>query len=630
MNSKYRCLSFVLALFQLPLVLLAQDYHIQQVPFTAVKINDGFWSPWLSVHANSTLPACIAQMRDSTKRISNFEKAAIYGQGGKKGKFEGTFFDDSDVYKAMEGMAYSLQNKPNPEIEALLDKWIDLMEKAQQPNGYLNTFFILEHDKDYWPEYGRWSDIGRHEMYCGGHLIEAAVAYYNATGKRKFLDIAIKLADHWIDIFGPNKRHWVEGHQEPELALVKLYKVTKQKKYLDFAHWLLEERGHGHEFGPMWESNPIANIDIQSDIPVKDITDVKGHAVRAMYMYSGMADVLANTGDSTYLKALNTVWDDVVLRNMYITGGIGSSNTNEGFVGDYQLPNKTSYCETCSSVGMVFWNSRMNQLSGSTKHADVMERALYNAVLGGVSLSGDRFFYINPLESDGDKHRSRWHGTACCPSNISRFLPQVGNYVYLTTDKEIYVNLYMGSESNLKLGNTPVKLIQKTNYPWAGQVVITIQPETPVEGKIKLRIPEWCKSYTAKLNGKNIDQKNIDSGYLTIDRSWRAGDVILLDLAMPVELVAADPLVKDNIGRRAIQRGPIVYCAEQADNPGIDLNNLTLSNKNKFKLADGDNVLKGIKKLQTSIGKKTITFIPYYAWENRDPGKMIVWMNYKQ
>ena len=621
----------LLFIFSAPIFLQAQEgYSVQQVPFTAVKITDHFWSSWLTNHANNTLPACIGQIRDSTGRISNFEKAAIYGTGGPKAKFTGTFFDDSDVYKVMEGMAYSLQNKPNPEIEALLDKWIALMAQAQQPNGYLNTFFILDHDKDYWAEYGRWSDIGRHEMYCGGHMIEAAVAYYNATGKRKFLDVAIKFADHWIDIFGPNKRHWVEGHQEPELALVKLYHVTKQKKYLDFAHWLLEERGHGYEFGPMWESNPLANIDILTDIPVKDITDVKGHAVRAMYMYSGMTDVMVNTGDSTYLPALNRVWDDVVLRNMYITGGIGSSSTNEGFLNDYELPNKTSYCETCSSVGMVLWNSRMSLLTTNRKYADVMERAMYNAVLGGVSLAADKFFYVNPLESDGKNIRSRWHGTACCPSNIARFLPQVGNYVYMLKENELYVNLYVGSETKLNLGATPVEIKQQTDYPWNGQSIITVDPAVSVEGKIKLRIPEWCKSYTVQLNGKKLDTKELERGYLAIAKTWNKGDIITVDLAMPAELIAADPRVKDNIGRRAIQRGPIVYCAEQVDNPGIDLNNISLNKKNKFKLVEGDGILKGIKKMTTTIGKKKITLVPYYAWENREPGKMIVWMKYAE
>ena len=608
-----------------PLLSSGQGYVVQPVPFTSVKINDVFWTPRLESHVNTTLPVCIAQMRDSTSRISNFEKAA----GLKSGKFEGTFFDDSDVYKAMEGMAYSLQNRPDPEIEAIMDHWSDLIEKAQQPDGYINTFFTLERDKDYWEENGRWSDIGRHEMYCGGHLIEAGVAYYQATGKRKLLDVGIRFADHWMEIFGPGKRHWVEGHQEPELALVKLYHVTGEEKYLRFAHWLLEERGHGHEFGPMWEWNPNANGDIQSDVPVKDIRDVKGHAVRAMYMYSAMADIVANTADSTYMTALHSVWDDVVLRNMYITGAIGASHTNEGFVEDFDLPNKTSYCETCASVGMVFWNHRMNLLLGDAKYADVMERSLYNAVLAGVSLAGDRFFYVNPLESDGDRRRSRWHGTACCPSNISRFMPSVGKYVYTVRENELTVNLYTASQTEAEVGGTVFSIVQQTQYPWDGEIKIRISPETPSNASIRFRIPGWCRSYTAELNGVPIE-KGLDRGYLVLSRQWQKGDEITLDLRMPVEAVAADPRVKANIGKRALQRGPLVYALEQVDNPGIDLESLVFSPRNEYKLLDGTGVLSGIKKLQTRIENTPVTLIPYYAWENREPGKMLVWVNYAE
>lgn len=611
-------------------VLNAQEgYSMREVPFNDVKIKDTFWSGWLTAHATKTIPAVIGQIRDSTARISNFEKAAAKTQGGKKGaKFSGTFFDDSDVYKVMEGISYSLQNNPNPGLEKIMDYWIDIMAMAQQPNGYLYTFFILDRDKDPWDALGPWTDIGRHEMYTGGHMIEAAIAYYKATGKRKFLDIAIKYADHWISIFGPGKRHWVEGHQEPELALVKLYHVTNEKKYLDFAHWLLEERGHGHEFGPMIQGHPESNENIQNDLPVKDIRNATGHAVRAMYMYSGMADIVANTGDSTYVKALSTVWEDIVYRNMYITGGIGSSKDNEGFVADYDLPNKTAYCETCASVGMVFWNKRMNMMFGDAKYASVMERALYNGVLGGVSLNGDKFFYVNPLESDGEHHRQYFHGTACCPTNISRILPSVGGYLYMVKENELFVNLFVGSEAKLTLANTPVVVEQETMYPWEGNVLMTIKPAAPVDGKIKIRIPGWCKKYSLILNNSKLKPAALENGYFVIDRKWVDGDKIVLQMDMPVEIVAADPNVKANVGKRAIQRGPIVYAAEQADNPGMDLEKIKLSHKNKFTISDAGGELKGIKKIQTTIGKNKITFIPYYAWDNREPGKMLVWMNY--
>jgi DUF1680 family protein len=624
-----RIIFFFLAVFQFPAFLYAQHgYPIKRVPLNEVKINDNFWSAWQISYRTGTLPNAITQVRDSTSRISNFEVAA----GVKKGKFNGLVWDDSDVYKVMEGIAYSLQNKPDTALENLMDHWIDLMAKAQRSDGYLVTFYILSKEDDgLGKNLGPFSDIGRHEMYDGGHLIEAAVAYYHATGKTKFLDVAKKLADNWLSLFGPGKRHWAEGHQEPELALVKLYYVTNEKKYIDFARWLLDERGHGYEFGPMWErGKPMSNNNIITDKPVRDITDATGHAVREMYMFSGMTDIVANLNDTTYLPAINSVWDDVTLRNMYITGGIGSTNKNEGFSKDYDLPNKEAYCETCASVGMVLWSSRMNQFFGDAKYANVTERTMYNAAIAGVSLDGVKVNYTNPLESDGNHHRGKQYGIACCPSNIARFLPSIGNYVYLTKDNDLYVNLYVGSVSKIKLGETPVTVTQKTNYPWNGNVSIAIDPATAIDGKLKLRIPDWNRKYTIKINGKSMTDtgSNMDKGYLVISKKWKKGDVVNINFDMPVELVASDPNVLQNTGKRAIRKGPLVYCAEQADNKGIDLNNLTLSPRNKFTVINGDGVLKGIKKLQTIIGNNKITFIPYYAWDNREPGKMIVWTGY--
>lgn len=619
------CLSFIVLSFN---ARAQQGYSVREVPFTDVKIKDSFWSKWLTVHATKTIPAVIAQIRDSTNRIANFERAAAQTQGGKKGKFRGIFFDDSDVYKVMEGISYSLQSNPNPETERIMDYWIDIMAMAQLPDGYLYTYFILDRDKDSWEQKGRWTDIGRHEMYTGGHMIEAAIAYYKATGKRKFLDVAIKYVDHWLSLFGPGKRHWVEGHQEAEIALVKLYHLTNDKKYLDFAHWLLEERGHGYEFGPMVATEPASNVNIQNDLPVKDIKNASGHAVRAMYMYSGMADIVANTGDSTYVKALSTVWEDIVYRNMYITGGIGSSPRNEGFVADYDLPNKTAYCETCASVGMVLWNKRMNMMFGDAKYASVMERSLYNGVLAGVSLSGDKFFYVNPLESDGDHHRQWFHGAACCPTNIARLLPSIGSYIYMTKQDELFINLFVGSETNIKFGETQVAVSQETLYPYDGTVLININPASAVDGKINIRVPEWCKKYSVQLNGKTIKNSKAEEGYIQFSRKWSEGDKIILKMDMPVEIVTSDPNVKTNIGKRALQRGPLVYAAEQVDNPGVDLDKIKLSAKNKFTIVDAEGALKGMKKIQTMVGKNKITFIPYYAWDNREAGKMLVWMNY--
>lgn len=585
----------------------------EPVEFSRVKISDSFWTPRIKAYYDKTLLTCIAQMRDSTKRISNFEKAA----GLKTGSHEGIYFDDSDVYKAMEGMAYALSITRDKELEDLLDYWIDLVARSQLSDGYINTYYTLDHpDK-------RWTDIGMHEMYCGGHMIEAAIAHYRITGKTTFLDVGIKFADYLDRTFGPGKKHWVPGHEEIELALVKLFHVTGKERYLDLAHWLLEERGR--EFTDL-----KYNVNIQNDIPVSEITDIKGHAVRAMYLFSGMADVLAAKHVPEYREALNRVWDDVVNRNMYLTGGIGSSKSNEGFTEDFDLPNKEAYCETCASIGMVFWNSRMNILSGDSKYADVMERSLYNGVLSGVSLDGDLFFYVNPLESDGDHHRQRWFGCACCPSNIARFIPSVGNYFYTKSENEISVNIYAGNEANIKLGGIDVKLQQQTNYPWEGIVKLEIKPDAPFIFTLKMRIPGWCDEFSVSVNNKKLKNKTIKDGYLVINRLWNKGDFVTLNMKMPVRLIKDNDLVKENNGKRAVQRGPLVYCTEETDNTGSDFKKISLSRKNTFQLSEGSGKLNGMKLIKTNLNGSILTFIPYFAWDNREPGKMKVWIDYRE
>ena len=462
---------------------------IEQIDFSHVKINDNFWSPRLSKHVSATLPVCIDQIENQTGRIRNFENAA---KG--EGEHSGIFFDDSDVYKALEGMAYSLINNPDPELEKKADEWIDKFAAAQQPDGYINTFYTLTGlDK-------RWTNMDKHEMYCAGHMIEAGVAYYQATGKRKLLDVCIRMTDHMMSQFGPGKRHWVPGHEEIELALVKLYQTTQEQKYLDFAYWLLEERGHGH--GTMGDEGKWDPVYYQDIVPVRRLTDISGHAVRCMYLYCGMADVAALKNDTGYIAAIDRLWDDVVHRNMYITGGIGSSRDNEGFTEDYDLPNLDAYCETCASVGMVLWNQRMNQLTGDSKYIDVLERSLYNGALAGISLGGDRFFYVNPLESKGDHHRQEWYGCACCPSQLSRFLPSIGNYIYASSDDALWVNLYIGNTGQIRIGETDILLTQETDYPWDGSVKLTISTSQPLEKEIRLRIPNWCKTYDLSINGK--------------------------------------------------------------------------------------------------------------------------------
>lgn len=579
---------------------------IEQIDFSHVKINDNFWSPRLSKHVSATLPVCIDQIENQTGRIRNFENAA---KG--EGEHSGIFFDDSDVYKALEGMAYSLINNPDPELEKKADEWIDKFAAAQQPDGYINTFYTLTGlDK-------RWTNMDKHEMYCAGHMIEAGVAYYQATGKRKLLDVCIRMTDHMMSQFGPGKRHWVPGHEEIELALVKLYQTTQEQKYLDFAYWLLEERGHGH--GTMGDEGKWDPVYYQDIVPVRRLTDISGHAVRCMYLYCGMADVAALKNDTGYIAAIDRLWDDVVHRNMYITGGIGSSRDNEGFTEDYDLPNLDAYCETCASVGMVLWNQRMNQLTGDSKYIDVLERSLYNGALAGISLGGDRFFYVNPLESKGDHHRQEWYGCACCPSQLSRFLPSIGNYIYASSDDALWVNLYIGNTGQIRIGETDILLTQETDYPWDGSVKLTISTSQPLEKEIRLRIPNWCKTYDLSINGKRINVSE-EKGYAVI-KDWKSQDVIALDMDMPVEIVAADPHVKENFGKRAIQRGPLVYCMEEIDNPEY-FDQIQLSPSTTFQTAFVSDILNGIKTIKTNGRAQSATFIPYYAWDNRKAGKM--------
>ena len=587
---------------------------IEQIDFSHVKINDNFWSPRLSKHVSATLPVCIDQIENQTGRIRNFENAA---KG--EGEHSGIFFDDSDVYKALEGMAYSLINNPDPELEKKADEWIDKFAAAQQPDGYINTFYTLTGlDK-------RWTNMDKHEMYCAGHMIEAGVAYYQATGKRKLLDVCIRMTDHMMSQFGPGKRHWVPGHEEIELALVKLYQTTQEQKYLDFAYWLLEERGHGH--GTMGDEGKWDPVYYQDIVPVRRLTDISGHAVRCMYLYCGMADVAALKNDTGYIAAIDRLWDDVVHRNMYITGGIGSSRDNEGFTEDYDLPNLDAYCETCASVGMVLWNQRMNQLTGDSKYIDILERSLYNGALAGISLGGDRFFYVNPLESKGDHQRQEWYGCACCPSQLSRFLPSIGNYIYASSDDALWVNLYIGNTGQIRIGETDILLTQETDYPWDGSVKLTISTSQPLEKEIRLRIPNWCKTYDLSINGKRINVSE-KKGYAVI-KDWKSQDVIALDMDMPVEIVAADPHVKENFGKRAIQRGPLVYCMEEIDNPEY-FDQIQLSPSTTFQTAFVSDILNGIKTIKTNGRAQSATFIPYYAWDNRKAGKMRVWIPYNE
>lgn len=617
---------------------------IEPVSFSQVNITDNFWKPKIDKVATKTLAACIYQTETATGRIRNFEKVARK----KAEKHEGIFYDDSDVFKALEAMGYSLKTHPSKEMEKKCDEWIDKIAAAQQPDGYLNTFYTLTNLKD------RYSDMSMHEDYNAGHMIEAGVAYFNATGKRKLLDVCIRWADHFDSIFGPFKRHWVTGHQELELALVKLFKVTGNQKYLKLADWLLSERGYRNAKGYTWTDWKDTAY-AQDAVPVKDQKEITGHAVRAMYLYTGAADVATQTGDTGYLKAMRRVWEDVVYRNMYITGGIGSAGSNEGFSKDFDLPNEQAYCETCASVGMVFWNQRMNALTMNSSYIDILERSLYNGALDGLSLSGDRFFYGNPLASKGQHQRKEWFGTACCPSNIARLVASLGNYIYATKDKSIYVNLFVGSSTKLSIAGGSVNVKMATNYPWDGKVNLNIDPLNKSFFGLFLRIPGWVQGktytnglyeysnfktndYTVKVNGKEVTTR-VESGYLVIERDWEKGDQVTYDLPMQVNRLVSATDLKFNNNRVAIQRGPIVYCIEGADNNNKAWN-FILPATADFEISDQTILDEPIKALSAIVPvmtvsadgsslqteKKKITAIPYYTWANRGKNEMQVWL----
>ena len=595
----------------------------QGVPFTNVIIDDAFWRPRLEVLRKVTLPTCLKKCEE-TGRISNFAKAG----GLLVGEFEGIYFNDSDVYKVLEGIAYSLMSERDPELEVEADRIIELIAAAQESDGYLCTYYTLEA-----PE-SKWSDMEKHEMYNGGHLIEAAVAYYEATGKRKLLDVSCRLVDHYDRLFGPGKRHWVEGHEEIELALVKLYRVTREERYWKLSLWLLEERGHGHGVGEIWDKKEWGPAYCQDDVPVRNIERVTGHAVRAMYLYTAMADVVHASGDSVYVDALHRVWAHTVERNMYVTGGIGPSRHNEGFTHDYDLPNESAYCETCAAIAMVFWNHRMNLLFGDAKYADVVEREMYNGALAGISLTGDKFFYVNPLASKGDHHRVSWFDTSCCPTNLARFLPSIGQYCYAQTGKGIAVNQYMNGEAEFVIeSGQRVKLQQTTQYPWDGKVKLSVIPETSSYLSIRLRVPGWCRGYKVQVGGKYLSavEAQTEQGYIVISRTWAQDDTIVLELDMPVEIVRTRQEVSENIGRIAIQRGPIVYCVEQTDHSKLSYDEYTFSSHERLQIDHLPGMLGGVTILRGKDGEgNPCQFIPYYAWDNREPGFMQVWIREAQ
>jgi DUF1680 family protein len=632
------------------------DYPIRPVPFTAVYLSDEFWAPRIEKNRTETIPFAFQQC-ELSGRVENFIRAArvLRGEPLENTKPSGYPFDDTDIYKVIEGASYTLSVQPDPKLDAYVDDLIAKIAAAQEKDGYLYTTRTINPQSPHpWAGKERW-ELERddsHELYNLGHLFEAAAAHYQSTGKRTLLDIAVKSANLLADTFGPGKRSIWPGHQGVEMGLVKLYRATGDERYLTLAKFMLDERGPR----PGEKTNPRGPRYNQAQQPVAEQTEPVGHAVRAMYMYSGMADVAAITADQSYTKAIDTIWENTVGKKLYITGGIGASGAGEAFGQPYELPNMTAYNETCASVGMDFWNDRLFLLHGDAKYIDVMERTLYNGLISGVSLDGKTFFYPNPLESLGQHARSPWFGVACCPGNITRFLPSVPGYFYAVEGDTIFTNLYATGTATIETdGKKTVTLKQQTRYPWDGTVKMTVTPDRARAFAIKVRIPGWARNEpvpsdlyrfsermtdepTLRVNGERHAIVT-DRGYATVNRAWNAGDVIELVLPMPVRRVVAHPNVEADRGRVALQRGPIVFAAEWPDNAGGKVRNLVVSDTarliSEFKphLLNGVQVIRGrATGLSYDANNRVIkrdqdfTAIPYATWANRGRGQMIVWL----
>jgi len=617
--------------------------QIIQIPFTEVHFNDSFWAPRLEINRTVSIPSAFKEC-EKNGRFDNFALAGKLIKGEHKGDFS---FDDTDPYKIIEGASYSLAAKYDKNLDAYLDSVIRLIGAAQEPDGYLCTCVTNKCTRlSGWWGNSRWEKINSHELYNCGHLYEAAVAHYQVTGKKTLLKIAIKNADLVCKTFGPNKGqiHRPSGHPIVEMALAKLYKTTGNKKYLDMAKYFVEEAGQGTDGHRLSEYS-------QDHMPILKQDEIKGHAVRAGYLYSGVADVASLTKDTAYFNALIRIWNNMASKKLYITGGIGSRAQGEGFGPNYELNNHTAYCETCASIANVYWNQRMFLATGDAKYIDVLERALYNGVISGVSLSGNKFFYDNPLESMGQHERQAWFGCACCPGNITRFMASVPTYMYATQANNIYINLYAQSNGKVKINRNEVILSQTTQYPWDGKIAITVKPLINEKFVISLRIPGWAENqpvptdlykfteealagYEIRVNGE-IVKLSQNKGYASIDRKWKSGDVIELSLPMPVRRIQAHENVKDDQGKLAMQRGPIVYCIEGADQEDKHIFNKYIPENAKMDyiykkdMLNGVIILKGTAKEVSLNGEEKdvpFTAIPYSTWNNRGTDEMAVWI----
>lgn len=635
-----------------PVSVMAQatkgDYPIQPVPFTNVHLHDQFWAPKIETNRTVTIPYTLQKCRE-TGRIDNFLKAAGKMPVGKITEFP---FDDSDLYKLIEGISYSLQVKPDPALDRTVDTLIQIIGDAQEPDGYLYTFRTMKPEKLHeWISPNRWEFDPElsHELYNAGHLYEAAVAHYLATGKKSLLNIATKNADLLVKVFGVGKAPYFPGHQVVEMGLARMYRVTGKQAYLDLAKYFLDIRGNGKIKGAEYS---------QSHKMVTDQHEAVGHAVRAAYMYTGMADVAALTGDKKYVGAINDIWKDVVDHKLYLTGGIGATGNGEAFGAAYELPNMSAYAETCASIANVYWNSRMFLMNGDGQYIDVLERILYNGLLSGVSLSGDKFFYPNPLTSMGQHQRSPWFSCACCISNMTRFMPSVPGYVYAQQKNNLYVNLYVANTATISLPAGKINIDQETTYPWNGAVQMTINPDKPANFSLHVRIPGWSQQAVVpgslyqfmsesvspvrlKLNGKPL-QAQTEKGYLVINRTWKKGDLLELDLPMDIRKIQANEQIKDDRQKFALQRGPLVYCLEAPDNLDSTVQNIVVNKTEDFTATFNADLLNGItvltakgsstkRQLNTDAllrTEQTVRAIPYYSWNNRGPGEMEVWIPY--
>ncbi len=626
-----------------------KDYPYRPVPFTAVQITDGFWLPRMETNRKITIPYAF-QKCEQTGRIDNFSIAGGLMDGEHKGIYP---FDDTDIYKVLEGASYALNIHPDPELDKYMDDLISKVAAAQEADGYLYTARTnkAEHLKNWYGE-KRWEKIrGSHELYNAGHLYEAAAAHFEATGKRSLLDIALKNAELVDSVFGPGKLQAPPGHQVIEMGLAKLYRITGEKKFLDLAKFFLDVRGYSFD-----KREPGGEYN-QDHRPVLEQDEAVGHAVRATYMYSGMADVAALTGDRQYIEAIDRIWENVTRKKLYLNGGIGATGSGEAFGGNYELPNMSAYNETCASIGNVYWNHRLFLLHGDAKYIDVMERTLYNGLIAGISMDGKFFFYPNPLESVGQHVRSPWFGCACCPGNVTRFMASVPGYIYTVKDDNIYVNLYAGNSAEINMNGEKVNIIQDTRYPWDGGIKVTIEPENNGRSfTINLRIPGWARNkpvpgdlyryadeskeeVTLKLNSERQELK-IKNGYARITRKWNKGDIVDFNLPMPVRCVLANEKVDADKGRIALERGPLVFCVEWPDVKDGHVRNILFEKNSNLTTEFRKDLLNGVQVINgkgkgykygkdgKSIKKeeKEFTAIPYYAWAHRGKGEMTVWL----